>query len=276
MRETRFRLCAGLWKKHPPRPAAAPGNGKRRLKKALPALGLIPALVLLCCFTGPGKAVLAAATSRQLPIYCVEKSDKVCALTFDAAWGNEDTQQLIDILGKYRVRATFFVVGAWAEKYPDSVRALHDAGHEIMNHSDTHPHFPRLSADEMLAQINACSDRVAAVTGVRPTLFRAPYGDYDDRVILTVRGAGLEPIQWDVDSLDWKNPAPEKIVKRVLERVQPGSILLFHNAAKNTTAALPAVIEGLIRKGYAMVPVSELLLRGEYVMDHTGRQTKPK
>ena len=123
------------------------------------------------------------------------RSGRIIALP----WGNEDTQQLIDILGKYKVPATFFVVGEWVDKYPESVKALHEAGHEIMNHSNTHAHYPQLTADEVVADLNACNDKIEAVTGVRPTLVRLPYGDYDDRSINAVRSIGMEPIQWDVD-----------------------------------------------------------------------------
>ncbi|MDR0905599.1 MAG: polysaccharide deacetylase family protein, partial [Oscillospiraceae bacterium] len=100
----------------------------------------------------------AAATTRELPIYSVARDNKAVSLTFDAAWGNEDTQQLIDILGKYNVRATFFVVGAWAEKYPESVKALADAGHEVMSHSNDHAHFTKLSANEIIANLNAANE----------------------------------------------------------------------------------------------------------------------
>ena len=120
--------------------------------------------------------------------------------TLTSPWGNEDTQQLIDILGKYDIKVTFFVVGEWVDKYPESVQALHEAGHEIMNHSNDHAHFNSLSSDEIVANINACSDKIEAITGVRPTLFRPPYGEYDDHVITAVRGMGVEPIQWDVEA----------------------------------------------------------------------------
>ncbi len=213
-----------------------------------------------------------AATSRQLPIYCVQRDQKMASLSFDAAWGNEDTQQLIDILGKYNVRATFFVVGDWVEKYPESVKALHDAGHEVMGHSNHHDHFNSLTADQIVADINACNDKIEAVTGVRPTLFRPPYGEYDDHVITAVRSIGIEPIQWDVDSLDWKDLAAADITKRVTSKVQPGSICLFHNAAKHTPEALPSILESLIGQGYTLVPISELILQGDYTIDHTGRQ----
>ena len=242
-------------------------HGKKWTVAAACAAGLALALLSMV-----PKAVMTAATQRDLPIYCVQKDSKVCSLTFDAAWGNEDTQQLIDILGKYQVKATFFVVGEWVDKFPESVKALHDAGHEIMNHSDDHAYFTKLSADQIKTQLDSCNSKIEAITGVRPDLFRPPYGDYNDSVVSTVRNCGMYTIQWDVDSLDWKNPAPEDITARVLKRVQPGSIVLFHNAAKNTPAALPGVIEGLIQQGYTIVPASQLILRENYTMDHTGRQ----
>ena len=141
----------------------------------------------------------ASASSRQLPIYCVQRDQKMLSISFDAAWGNEDTQQLIDILGRYDVKATFFVVGEWVDKYPESVKALSDAGHEVMNHSNTHAHFSQLSTDEIIADVTACNDKIEAVTGVRPTLIRPPYGEYDDHVITAIRSMDMEPIQWDVD-----------------------------------------------------------------------------
>lgn len=191
-------------------------------------------------------------------------------------WGNEDTQELIDILDQYNVKATFFVVGDWVEKYPESVKALSDAGHEVMSHSNHHDHFNTLSAQEIIDDLNACNDKIEAVTGVRPTLFRPPYGEYDDHVISTVRGMGIQPIQWDVDSLDWKDYDAATITQRVTEKVGPGSIVLFHNAALHTPEALPGILEYLLGQGYSIVPVSQLVLSGEegtdYTIDHTGRQ----
>ncbi len=142
-----------------------------------------------------------AAAGRELPIYCVQRDYKVASLTFDAAWGNEDTQQLIDILDRYDVKVTFFVVGDWARKYPESVKALYDAGHEIMSHSDKHDHMPRLTKEQIQADLNRSNDAIEQVTGVRPTLFRPPYGEYDNKLIVTLREMGIETIQWDVDGL---------------------------------------------------------------------------
>jgi len=217
-------------------------------------------------------AVTASVATRQLPIYCVDRDDNLVSISFDAAWGNEDTQQLIDILARYNVKTTFFVVGDWVEKYPESVKALHEAGHEIMNHSDDHAHYNALSAKEIIADINACNDKIEAITGVRPTLIRCPYGEYDDHVIAAIRSIGMEPIQWDVDSLDWKDLSASEITQRVTSKVRSGSICLFHNAALHTPEALPSILDFFQSGGYQVVPISQIILTGDYYMDHTGKQ----
>ena len=245
-------------------------------RKLLAVLACVLAAAAMFYVVNYPEVVSAAATKRQLPIYCVQRDQKMVAISFDAAWGNEDTQQLIDILGQYQIKATFFVVGDWVDKYPESVKALHDAGHEIMNHSNTHAHYNSLSTEEIIADVSACNDKIEAITGVRPTLIRCPYGEYDDHVIAAIRSMGMEPIQWDVDSLDWKDLSAEEITQRVVSRVQPGSIVLFHNAALHTPEALPAILETLLQEGYTFVPISQLLLPGayntDYTIDHTGRQ----
>ena len=202
----------------------------------------------------------------------MDRKDNLASISFDAAWGNEDTQQIIDILAKYDVKATFFVVGEWVDKYPESVLALHNAGHEIMNHSDTHPHMTQLSADDMIKQVEGCSSKIEKVTGVKPNLFRPPYGDYNDSVISTLKNAGYYTIQWDVDSLDWKELSAEQITKRVLDKTQPGSIVLFHNAALHTPEALPMILESLKAKDIQLVKISELIYYDNYNIDHTGQQ----
>ena len=134
--------------------------------------------------------------------YKIAKTDKrrgTSRRKFPSLWGNEDTQKLIDILEQYQVKATFFVVGDWVDRYPESVKALHDAGHEVMNHSNSHAHMNQLSREEIVADVEACNDKIEAVTGVRPTLIRPPYGEYNNTVISTIRSIDMEPIQWDVD-----------------------------------------------------------------------------
>ena len=247
----------------------------RPRQKMLCILVLALSVVLIFLITGTPAMVHASRTEKMLPIYCVQRDDKCVSLTFDAAWGNEDTQTLIDILGQYNVKATFFVVGNWVDKFPESVKALAEAGHEVMTHSDDHAHFSKLTSEQIVANLNAGCDKIESVTGVRPTLFRCPYGEYDDHVIQTVNDMGLKTIQWDVDSLDWKDLSAGEITQRVTDGVRSGSIVLFHNAAKHTPEALPGIIEYLQQNGYHIVPVSELLLNGDYEMDHTGRMCRP-
>ena len=242
---------------------------RRRVVAA--AAALLLSGVIFLAVSAPA-AISASASGRQLPIYSVERQQKLCAISFDAAWGNEDTQQLIDILARYNVKTTFFVVGDWVEKYPESVKALHDAGHEVQNHSNHHDHYNALTADEIVADVTACNEKIAAVTGVTPTLIRCPYGEYDDHVISAIRSMGMEPVQWDVDSLDWKDLEAPQITKRITAKVQPGSIVLFHNAALHTPEALPEILSYLIGEGYTVVPISQLIYRENYTIDHAGRQ----
>ena len=213
--------------------------------------------------------------SNPLPIYCVDKGEeKVCAISFDAAWGNDDTEQLIKILDEYKIKTTFFVVGSWVDKYPESVKALHDAGHEIMNHSNSHPHMTKISEEKMIEEIEECDKKIEAITGMEVTLFRPPYGDYNAKVIDVMNKQKHYTVQWSVDSLDWKDLTSQEIYKRVTDNIHPGAIVLFHNAAKNTPAALPDILKTLKEQGYRIVPVSEIIYKNDYSIDHTGKQIK--
>ncbi len=210
-----------------------------------------------------------------LPVYCVDKGEeKICSISFDAAWGADDTPQLIKILDEYNVKATFFVVGAWVDKYPDAVKMLSDAGHEVMNHSDTHPHMTQLSHDAMKKEVESCGAKIEKITGKKPNLFRPPYGDYNSDVVNALADCKYYTIQWSVDSLDWKNLTANEIYSRVTENIHPGAIVLFHNAAKNTPEALPQILQYLKENGYKTVPISKLIYKDDYKIDNTGKQIK--
>lgn len=233
------------------------------------------ALVLSLIWIGRADSVSVSGTKRDLPVYCVDKGEeKVMSLSFDAAWGNEDTEKLIEILGKYNIKATFFVVGGWVDNFPESVKALSDAGHEIMNHSDTHPYMTKISKEEMKKEVDNCNNKIEAITGKRPSLLRAPYGDYNNDVVQAVRECGCLTVQWSIDSLDWKDLSAAEITKRVTEKAHPGGIILFHNAALHTPEALPTLIEKLQSDGYSFVPISELVYTENYSIDQAGKQYK--
>ncbi len=224
-----------------------------------------------------GSVGVLAQTDRLLPIYRVETDKKQIAISFDAAWGNDDTQTLIDILTEYEVPATFFVVGAWVDKYPESVKALSDAGFQIQNHSNTHPHLPQLSKAQITQEIKCCNQKIENITGVCPTLLRPPYGDYDNAVIEAVNELNMNAVQWDVDSLDWKDGAtPDSICKRVIGKVRNGSIVLFHNDADHTPEALPTILKTLKADGYEFVLINDLILKDNYEIKHDGTQSPVK
>ena len=246
---------------------------RRHLRVALSAV-----LAVGLLFVGVFSFQAYAAGERKIPIYCVDKGEKKeIALSFDAAWGNEDTEQLIEILAKHQVKATFFVVGAWVDKYPESVRQLAAAGHDIGNHSNAHPHMPQLSKEKMVTELQSCNEKVKAVTGNTPLLFRAPYGDYNNTMCDTVKECGMYTIQWDVDSKDWmEGHTADKIVKDVCGKVKPGSIVLFHNAAVHTPQALPIILEKLISEGYSFTLIKDLIYKENYEIKHDGTQCKIK
>lgn len=238
-------------------------------------LMLCLSVILTLVVASVGSAAAFAGSDRLLPIYCVETDKKQIAISFDAAWGNDDTQMLIDILAEYDVPATFFIVGAWVDKYPESVKALSDAGHQIQNHSNTHPYMTQLSSEQMVNEIESCNQKIAEITGVTPTLLRPPYGDYDNSVISTVDSCDMYTIQWSVDSLDWKeNATPDSICQRVTSKVKNGSIVLFHNDADHTPEALPTILKCLKDEGYEFVFISDLIYKDNYEIAHDGTQCK--
>lgn len=232
---------------------------------------LLGAIALTVTFRTTAKIITTATEPRDIPIYCVDRDDKKVAISFDAAWGNEQTETLLEILKEKQVKATFFLVGDWVEKYPESVKQIANQGHDVENHSSTHPYMTKLSSEEQLSEIKNCNDKIKELTGKTPTLFRPPYGDYDNSVVKSVKDSGMYCIQWDIDSLDWKDPTPSQMVERITSKLTSGSIILMHNGAKNTPEALPQIIDAVRAQGYEFVPISEIILEGEYTTDHEGR-----
>ncbi len=246
------------------------------IKYALFLLGVIA--FVKCITTFMPEAILVSSTinGRQLPIYCVETDEKKIALSFDAAWGNEDTQQILDILAKHNVHVTFFMTGGWVESYPDDVKAILAAGHDLGNHSENHKNMSQLSNEEKKEELMSVHEKVKELTGYEMFLFRPPYGDYDNDVIQTATECGYYSIQWDVDSLDWKDYGTDSIINTVCnhKHLGSGSIILCHNGAKFTAEALDSMITNLKGQGYQIVPVSELIYREGYHMNAEGRQIK--
>ncbi|WP_070000790.1 polysaccharide deacetylase family protein [Cellulosilyticum sp. I15G10I2] len=248
---------------------------KYTLRKKPYLLGFIVGILISSVFN---HSIYYAADNKLLPIYCVNTNgEKLVALTFDAAWGADDTDQLIAILDKYNVKATFFIVGDWVRKYPDAVKKFAAAGHDIANHSDKHPHVNNMSKEAIKKDIMAAHQIIKEVVGKETNLYRPPYGEYNNTVIEAAKECNYHVIQWDVDSLDWKEYGLSPLIDKVLnhKNLRPGSIILLHNDSKYTAQALEPIIKGILEKGYKIVPISKLVITDQpYKLDFEGRQHK--
>lgn len=237
------------------------------------------AVIVLAVLVGAGIIIMAvmssfkvAADERKLPIYGVSRADNKIAVTFDCAWGNSNTDLLLSLLKDAEVKATFFVTGEFCDKYPEDVKKMYDAGHEIGNHSNAHPHVEGININTLIEDTRECSRKIKMITGEEPTMYRAPYGEYDNNVIATIEGMGFKAIQWSVDSIDWQEPDPDTIIKRIMEGTVSGSIILFHNDLENTAQALPEILMGLRQKGFSFAKVSDLVYYDSYHIDSSGIQ----
>ena len=231
----------------------------------------ITALSLGAHYTG-AYAVWFGNTPRLLPIYSVEREDKVISISFDCAWGVDHTDQILKALDAGGVKATWFMVEFWAEKYPEYVAKINNFGHEIGTHSATHSYMSKQNAEEIRQELKTSSQAIKDVTQKEVDLFRPPYGDYDNELVKTASEEGYYCIQWDVDSLDWRDLSAGDIAMRVINGAKNGSIILMHNNGLHTAEAVPIIIETLKNKGFTFVPIGELIYRENYTIDVNGRQ----
>lgn len=241
--------------------------GRRPLWAIAAALLIFIALALFIT-----NSVALGEGSRLLPIYSVETDEKKAAITFNCAWSAEDIPEILGILEKYDAKATFFVLGQWARDNPDALRMIADSGHEIGNHSNTHPDMASLKKEDILREISRCSESISEICNADSVLFRPPSGSYSSALIETAAEMGYMTVQWDTDSRDWKDLSAEEMIDSVTKNVRKGSIILFHCGKENTLSALPEILEILSNRGFSFPKVSELIYHGNYTIDHTGRQ----
>jgi peptidoglycan/xylan/chitin deacetylase (PgdA/CDA1 family) len=183
---------------------------------------------------------------------------KAIALTFDDGPHPDFTPQILAILKRYGVKATFFVVGEMADKYPKGIRAEHEAGHVIGNHTYHHVNLTRIPLLEIATEWQACEDVVKSITGQTMRFCRPPGGDYDQDVILAAMALGLTTVLWTDDPGDYASPGDKLIERRVLDRIRNGGIVLLHDGVQQTIDILPQVIEHLLSRGYRFVTAAEM------------------
>ena len=234
---------------------------------------LLSAVLLSISINGAASAeVFFGYSTRKVPVYSVETNEKKVAISFDAAWGADKTKQIVDICKEYNVKATFFLVGFWVDKYGEMVKYIDDNGFEIGTHSNTHPDMVKLSAKEQDLELKKSIELIENITNKKVELFRAPFGSYNNSLLDVAENNNLITIQWDVDSLDWKGLSAEAITTRIINGVKNGSIILCHNNSEHIVDALPMVLDRLQKKGYTIGAVGDLIYKNNYTIDRTGLQ----
>lgn len=237
---------------------------------------MLVVIALLCIpFGGVASAqVFFGSAPRKVPIYNVDTSEKRVAISFDAAWGADKTEGILDILKEFDVDATFFLVGFWVDDYFDMVKKIDEAGCEIGTHSNTHPDMVKLDKETMKSELTTSIEKIKAITNKEVTLFRAPFGSYNNTLLDTAEELNLKTIQWDVDTLDWKGLSAGEMNNRVLSKVQNGSIILMHNNSDNILDGLRLILTTLKNKGYQIGCISDLIYDDNYTIDRNGVQHK--
>lgn len=239
-------------------------------------IGFIMLLVLILLSLSINGATSAQVffgyAPRKVPIYSVETTEKRVAISFDAAWGADKTEDILAILDEFNVNATFFLVGFWVDDYEDIVREIDSSGCEIGTHSNTHPDMVKLSKDSIREELTTSIEKIEKVTGKEVSLFRAPFGSYNNNLLDVTEELGLKTIQWDVDTLDWKGLSAGEMNNRVINKVQNGSIILMHNNSDNILDGLRLILTTLQNKGYTIGSVSDLIYHDNYTIDRNGIQ----
>lgn len=218
----------------------------------------------------------SAGVTNNLPIYNVETDKNNVSLTINCAWNADDIDSILETLEKENVKATFFMVGDWVDKFPDAVKKISDAGHEIGSHSNTHPHVTKLSYEDNVKEIEESSKKIEDLTGKKVNIYRAPYGEYNDTVIKAANDSGYKTIQWNLDTLDYTGLTGEEMWNRLKDKIKKGDIILMHNGTKNTANSLEMIIKNIKQKGLNVVPVSDLIYQDNYTINKNGTQIKDK
>lgn len=247
---------------------------KSRTIKIIIAMTIVCVLLAISLNGIRAAEVYFGYNTRLVPIYNVETDEKQVAISFDAAWGADKTEKILEILQEYDVTATFFLVGFWVDEYPDTVKKIDEAGIEIGTHSNKHPDMVKLDRASIKSELETSIGKIENITGKKVTLFRAPFGSYNNTLIEESEKLGLKTIQWDVDTLDWKGLSGAEMCSRVTSKVKNGSIILMHNNSDNILDGLRMILDRLKMQGYKVTSVGQLVYESDYSIDRNGVQHK--
>ena len=220
-------------------------------------------------------AVSASSSQAPLTFSAVHVEGPYIAMTFDDGPNAKLTPKLLDILSEHHIKATFFVVGENAAAHPDLLQRAVREGHEIGNHSWSHPNLGKISRQNAQRELQSTADAIAAAVGIRPTLMRPPYGSLTSGEKHWIHDElGYNIILWDVDPLDWKRPGPSVVCNRIVRETRPGSIILSHDIHPGTIEAMPSTLDQLQAKGFKFVTVSELIKMGSPMSPRSSAEIK--
>lgn len=247
---------------------------KQKIYSYLVALSTVIVLFFVAAtFTNKsGEIIQTMLQAKKLPIYNVDTNEPKIAFTMNCAWNADDIDQILATLSKHNTHITFFMVGDWVDKYPDAVKKISEAGHEIANHSDGHKHVNNLNIEENEKEVKLCSDKIEAITGKKTTLYRGPYGEYNNTVIQAAQNQNHITIQWSLDTLDYKGLTADEMWARLNGKVKNGDIILSHNGTKYTADSLDKILTNLESNGFKVVTVSDLIYKDNYIIDNNGTQ----
>lgn len=219
---------------------------------------------------------VSSSTNENLPIYNVQTEDNAVSLTMNCAWNADDIDSILDTLKKCNVKITFFIVGEWADKYPEAVKKISENGHEIGNHSNTHPHVNKLNIDKNCEEITKCSEKLKSITGKEVNLYRCPYGEYNNTVINAANSLKYYSIQWSLDTLDYTGLTGNEMWNRLDGKLKKGDIILMHNGTKHTADSLELLIKNIQSKGFEIKKVSDIIYKDNYKINENGTQVQIK
>ena len=250
---------------------------KEKISSYLVAFSTVAVLFTMSIFVNNKQTLeVSSNTKENLPIYNVQTEENAVSLTMNCAWNADDIDSILDTLNKYNIKITFFIVGDWADKYPEAVKKISENGHEIGNHSNTHPHVNKLNIDKNCEEITKCSEKLKNITGKEVNLYRCPYGEYNNTVINAANSLNYYPIQWSLDTLDYTGLTGNEMWNRLDRKLKKGDIILMHNGTKHTADSLELLIKNIQSKGFEIKKVSDIIYKDNYKINENGTQIQIK